>query len=42
MGGPDADLHPDESAASIFALAVREWSLDDAVYVDRDGRPRRW
>jgi NAD(P)-dependent dehydrogenase (short-subunit alcohol dehydrogenase family) len=42
MGGPDAGLHPDEPAASIFELAMKDWRLEDAIYIDRDGKPRRW
>ncbi len=42
MGGPNADLDPDESAAGIFQLATRDWSPDDPIYVDYQGRPMRW
>ncbi|MCX7682200.1 MAG: SDR family oxidoreductase [Anaerolineae bacterium] len=42
MGGPDADLDPAESAAGIFALVTRDWSPDDPIYVDYQGRPMRW
>lgn len=42
MGGPDADLHPDESAAGIVALALGEWELDGPMYVNHDGTERRW
>jgi NAD(P)-dependent dehydrogenase (short-subunit alcohol dehydrogenase family) len=42
MGGPEADLHPDESAAGIFELATRDWSPDDPIYVDHRGTPMQW
>jgi hypothetical protein len=31
MGGPDANLSPDESAEGIFQLALREWNADDPI-----------
>ena len=42
MGGPNADLDPDESAAGIFQLATRDWSPDDPIYEEYQGRPMRW
>jgi NAD(P)-dependent dehydrogenase (short-subunit alcohol dehydrogenase family) len=39
MGGPDADFHPDESAAAILKLVMDEAAAGDALYVSRDGRP---
>lgn len=42
MGGPNADIDPGESAAGIFALVRREWSPDDPIYMDYQGRPMRW
>jgi NAD(P)-dependent dehydrogenase (short-subunit alcohol dehydrogenase family) len=42
MGGPDADLHPDESAAGIYALATGAWELDGPIYVNHDGTERCW
>jgi NAD(P)-dependent dehydrogenase (short-subunit alcohol dehydrogenase family) len=42
MGGPDADLDPQVSAGAIFALATRNWSLDDPIYMDYTGRTLNW
>jgi NAD(P)-dependent dehydrogenase (short-subunit alcohol dehydrogenase family) len=42
MGGPDATISPDESAAGIFELAAREWSVDDPIYMDYRGLPLPW
>ena len=42
MGGADADIHPDESAESIFRLATKDWQPSDGIYMDYDGSPRRW
>ena len=42
MGGPDADIHPDESAEGIFELTTRDWGPDDPIYVDYDGSARQW
>ena len=42
MGGPDADIHPDDSAEGIFRLAARDWQPDDGIYMDYDASPRRW
>lgn len=42
MGGPDADIEADEAAAGLFELAVREWSPDDGIYFDYQGKPLRW
>lgn len=42
MGGFGADLDPAVSAAAIAALAVRNWSLDDPIYMDYTGKPLHW
>jgi NAD(P)-dependent dehydrogenase (short-subunit alcohol dehydrogenase family) len=42
MGGPDATISPDESAAGIFELAAREWRVDDPLYMDYRGLPLPW
>ena len=42
MGGPKADLDPDVSAAAIFTLASKSWSVDDPVYMDYSGKPLNW
>ena len=42
MGGPDATISPDESAAGIFELAAREWSAEDPMYMDYRGLPLPW
>jgi NAD(P)-dependent dehydrogenase (short-subunit alcohol dehydrogenase family) len=42
MGGPDADIHPDETAEGVFPLTRRDWRPDDGIYMDYDGKSRRW
>jgi NAD(P)-dependent dehydrogenase (short-subunit alcohol dehydrogenase family) len=42
MGGVEADIHPDVAAEGIFALATRDWSPDDPVYLDYRGNRMRW
>ena len=41
MGGPEADISPDEAAAGIFALAERE-EPGAEIYLDYQGRALRW
>ena len=41
MGGPQADISPDEAAAGIFALAQREEPGAD-IYLDYQGRVFKW
>jgi len=42
MGGPEADLHPDEAAEGIFALALKQWQLEDEIYMDYRGQVLSW
>ena len=42
MGGPDADLHPDQAAEGIFKLATKPWQLDDEIYMDYLGTVLPW
>jgi hypothetical protein len=42
MGGPSADIHPDEAAVGIFELAVSSWEPDDPIYMNYDGTLRQW
>jgi NAD(P)-dependent dehydrogenase (short-subunit alcohol dehydrogenase family) len=42
MGGQKADIHPDESAEGLFALALREWGQQDAFYMDYQGTLLPW
>jgi NAD(P)-dependent dehydrogenase (short-subunit alcohol dehydrogenase family) len=42
MGGPEATLHPDESAEGIFQLAARKWNVDDPIYLDYQGKSLPW
>lgn len=42
MGGPQAFISADESAAGIFELATRGWSPDDPIYLDYQGKALRW
>lgn len=43
MGGPDADISPDESANGIYNLSLREWNLNDKdIYMDYLGRKMNW
>ena len=42
MGGPGADIHPDEAAKGIFELTMKDWGPDDPIYVNYDGSARQW
>jgi NAD(P)-dependent dehydrogenase (short-subunit alcohol dehydrogenase family) len=42
MGGPKADIHPQESADGIVALTRTKRSASDPFYVDYQGKPLRW
>ena len=42
MGGQEASISPDESAAGIFQLAAREWQADDPIYMDYRGVALPW
>jgi len=42
MGGSNAPIHPDEVAEGIFNLAVKNWNLDDEIYMDYQAQPLRW
>jgi NAD(P)-dependent dehydrogenase (short-subunit alcohol dehydrogenase family) len=42
MGGPDADIHPDQAAEGIFALAMKHWQPDDEIYMDYRGQVLPW
>jgi NAD(P)-dependent dehydrogenase (short-subunit alcohol dehydrogenase family) len=42
MGGPDADIHPDQAAEGIFKLATKQWQLDDEIYMDYLGTLLPW
>jgi len=42
MGGPDATVPPDVSAAGIFRLAMRHWDPSDEIYWDYRGNSLRW
>jgi len=42
MGGQNADISPEESAERIFNLLKKEWSLDDGIYFDNEGKQMPW
>jgi NAD(P)-dependent dehydrogenase (short-subunit alcohol dehydrogenase family) len=42
MGGQDADLHPDQAAESIFKLSIKQWQLNDEIYMDYQGTILPW
>lgn len=42
MGGPQAAISAEDSAAGIFDLALKEWAADDAIYLDYTGIPLPW
>jgi NAD(P)-dependent dehydrogenase (short-subunit alcohol dehydrogenase family) len=42
MGGPEADIHPDEAAEGIFALSTKSWKAGESMYVDYQGKPLPW
>lgn len=42
MGGPNADIAPEEAAEGIFALVNRSWNIDDVIYLDYRGQAMTW
>jgi NAD(P)-dependent dehydrogenase (short-subunit alcohol dehydrogenase family) len=42
MGGPQADIQPDEAAEGIFNLSSKSWQAGDPMYMDYLGRPLPW
>lgn len=42
MGGPDADISPEQSAEGIIQLVNRDWSSDEGIYFDYRGVPLPW
>jgi NAD(P)-dependent dehydrogenase (short-subunit alcohol dehydrogenase family) len=42
MGGSQAAITPEHSAAGIFELAIKEWAADDPIYLDYEGIPLPW
>jgi hypothetical protein len=42
MGGPEADIHPDEAAEGIFALSMKPWKAGNPMYMDYQGKPFPW
>jgi NAD(P)-dependent dehydrogenase (short-subunit alcohol dehydrogenase family) len=42
MGGANATIHPDEAAEGVFNLVVKDWDLDDEIYMDYRGQPLPW
>jgi NAD(P)-dependent dehydrogenase (short-subunit alcohol dehydrogenase family) len=42
MGGPEADIHPDEAAEGIFGLSMKPWKAGDPMYMDYQGKNFPW
>lgn len=42
MGGPDADISPEQSAEGIIQLVNKDWSSDEGIYYDYRGVPLPW
>jgi NAD(P)-dependent dehydrogenase (short-subunit alcohol dehydrogenase family) len=43
MGGPNADISPEESAEGIFNLSLKEWDVNDKnIYMDYKGNIMTW
>lgn len=42
MGGPDADISPEESAEGIIQLVNKDWTPDEGIYYDYRGIPLPW
>ncbi len=42
MGGPNANIAPEESADGIIKLALKNWKLEDGIYFDYRGNPLLW
>jgi NAD(P)-dependent dehydrogenase (short-subunit alcohol dehydrogenase family) len=42
MGGPGAQVDPNQTAQGIFDLATRAWKPDDIIFLDYQGNPLPW
>jgi len=43
MGGPDADISPEEAAEGIYNLSMKEWDVNDKnIYMDYKGNLMTW
>lgn len=42
MGGPEADIHPDEAAEGIFGLSMKPWKAGESLYMDYQGKSLPW
>lgn len=43
MGGPDADIAPEEAAKGIYDLSMKNWDLNDKnIYMDYTGKLMTW
>lgn len=43
MGGPDADIPPEEAAKGIYDLSMKNWDLNDKnIYMDYTGKLMTW
>lgn len=42
MGGPNADIEPEQAAAGLFALAQQRRQPEEGMYIDYQGKPLRW
>lgn len=43
MGGPDADIAPEEAAKGIYELSMKQWDLNDKnIYMDYTGKLMTW
>ncbi len=42
MGGPNADISPQESADGIIKLILRDWKPDDGIFFDYQGKELPW
>jgi NAD(P)-dependent dehydrogenase (short-subunit alcohol dehydrogenase family) len=42
MGGQSADISSDQAAEGIFKLAGKDWSPQDEIYLDYQGKALRW
>jgi NAD(P)-dependent dehydrogenase (short-subunit alcohol dehydrogenase family) len=42
MGGPGAQVDPNETAQGVFGLATRAWKADDIIFLDYQGNQLPW
>jgi NAD(P)-dependent dehydrogenase (short-subunit alcohol dehydrogenase family) len=42
MGGPDAPITPLQAATNVVKTILRDWKIEDPIFVDFEGNPLKW